>query len=237
MRIDGRKTDELRQIKITRNYTKFAEGSVLIETGDTRVLCNASITNEVPTFLKDSDRGWITAEYSMLPRSTPIRIPRDPLKSKGAGRTQEIQRLIGRALRSVVNLEVLKGKSIILDADVIQADGGTRTAAITGCFIALKDAVKKLIMAGEIPSDPVKEFVAAVSVGIVGGVEMLDLNFSEDSGADVDMNIVMTETGKFVEIQATAEKIPFSDEQLKKLLDLGRKGIESIIKIQKDSLK
>lgn len=237
MRVDGRQINELRPIKITRNFTKFAEGSVLIETGETKVLCNASISNEVPTFLKESDKGWITAEYSMLPRSTPIRIPRDPLKSKGSGRNQEIQRLIGRALRSVTGLEVLKGKSIILDADVIQADGGTRTAAITGCFIALKDAVKKLIMAGEIPSDPVKEFVAAVSVGIVGGAEMLDLNFVEDSNADVDMNIVMTETGKFVEIQATAEKIPFSDEQLKKLIELGKSGIEKIIKIQKDSLK
>ncbi len=237
MREDGRKFDELRNIKITRNYTKFAEGSVLIETGETKVLCNASISNEVPAFLKESEKGWITAEYSMLPRSTPIRIPRETQKGKATGRTQEIQRLIGRALRSVVNLEMLKGKSIILDADVIQADGGTRTAAITGCFVALKDAVKKLISAGEIPSNPIKEFVAAVSVGIVNGIEMIDLNFGEDSNADVDMNIVMTETGKFVEIQATAEKIPFSDEQLKKLLTLAKTGIDKIIKIQKEALK
>ncbi len=237
MRIDGRKIDELRQIKIIRNYTKFAEGSVLIETGDTKVLCNASISNEVPAFLKEAEKGWITAEYSMLPRSTPIRIQRDLIKGKTAGRTQEIQRLIGRALRSVVALEVLKGKSIILDADVIQADGGTRTAAITGCFIALKDAIKKLIRAGEIKEDPIKEFVAAVSVGMVNGVEMLDLNFAEDSSADVDMNIVMTESGKFVEIQATAEKIPFSDEQLKRMLQLAKTGIEKIIQLQKESLK
>ncbi len=237
MRIDGRKFDELRPIKITRNYTKFAEGSVLIETGDTKVLCNASISNDVPVFLKESDKGWITAEYSMLPRSTPVRIQRDLTKGKTAGRSQEIQRLIGRALRSVVELEILKGKSIILDADVIQADGGTRTAAITGCFVALKDAIKKLIQAGEIQQDPIKEFVAAVSVGIVNGIEMLDLNFSEDSSADVDMNIVMTESGKFIEIQATAEKIPFSDEQLNKLLQLAKTGIEKIIQLQKEALK
>lgn len=237
MRIDNRKNDELRKIKITRNFTKFAEGSVLIETGDTKVLCNATITNEVPTFLKEADKGWITAEYSMLPRSTPVRIQRDAVKGKINGRSQEIQRLIGRALRSVVNLEMLKGKSIIIDADVIQADGGTRAAAITGSFVALKDAIKKLINAGELQSDPVKEFVAAVSVGIVNGIEMLDLNFSEDSNADVDMNVVMTETGKFIEIQSTAEKIPFSEEQLKNLLLLTKKGINEIIKIQKESLK
>lgn len=237
MRNDGRKFDELRNIKITRNYTKFAEGSVLIEAGNTVVLCNASISNEVPNFLKDSEKGWITAEYSMLPRSVPIRIPRDISKGKVNGRSQEIQRLIGRALRSVVNLEILKGKSIIIDADVIQADGGTRTAAITGSFIALKDAVKKLLDAKEISIDPISEFVAAVSVGIVEGQELLDLNFAEDSKADVDMNVVMTESGKLVEIQATSEKVSFSDEQLQKLISLSKSGIERIIQIQKQVLK
>lgn len=236
MRNDGRKSDELREISITRGFTKFAEGSVLIEFGDTKVLCNASVLNEVPQFLKGKNSGWITAEYSMLPRSTAVRTVRDSAKGKVNGRSQEIQRLIGRALRSVVDMSKLGERTIILDTDVIQADGGTRTAAITGSFVALYDAVQKLLKNGEINENAIKGFVAAVSVGILNDIEILDLNFEEDSSAEVDMNVVMTDEDKYVEIQSTAEKKTFSQEKLLRLLTLAEKGIKELIKIQKDSL-
>lgn len=236
MRNDGRKSDELRKIGITRDFTKFAEGSVLIEFGDTKVLCNASVLNEVPPFLKGKNSGWVTAEYSMLPRSTAVRMVRDSAKGKVNGRSQEIQRLIGRALRSVVDMSKLGERTIILDTDVIQADGGTRTAAITGSFVALYDAVQKLLKNGEINENAVKGFVAAVSVGILNDIEILDLNFEEDSSAEVDMNVVMTDADKYVEIQSTAEKKTFSQEKLIKLLTLAGKGIKELIRIQKDSL-
>ncbi len=236
MRIDGRQPDELRKVQITRNFTKFAEGSVLIESGDTRVLCNASVLNEVPQFLKGKNSGWITAEYSMLPRSTAIRTARDSSKGKINGRAQEIQRLIGRSLRSVVDMAKLGERTIILDADVIQADGGTRTAAITGSFVALYDAIQKLLKNGEINENPLKGFVAAVSVGILNNIEILDLNYEEDSTAEVDMNVVMIDADKYVEIQSTAEKKSFSQENLLNLLSLAKKGINELIKIQKFSL-
>ena len=236
MRNDGRKPDELRKIIITRNFTKFAEGSVLIEFGDTKVLCNASVLNEVPPFLKGKGSGWVTAEYSMLPRATITRTVRDSAKGKINGRAQEIQRLIGRSLRSVIDMTKLGERTIILDADVIQADGGTRTAAITGSFVALYDAVQKLLKSGEINENAVKGFVAAVSVGILNDIEMLDLNYEEDSSAEVDMNIVMTDTDKYVEIQSTAERKTFEQEKLLKLLSLAKKGIKELITIQKDSL-
>ncbi|MCX8093673.1 MAG: ribonuclease PH [Candidatus Goldbacteria bacterium] len=236
MRNDGRKPDELRKVTITRNYTKFAEGSVLVEFGDTKVLCNASVLNEVPPFLKGKNSGWVTAEYSMLPRSTAVRILRDSIKGKINGRSQEIQRLIGRALRSVIDLTKLGEKTIILDADVIQADGGTRTAAITGCFVALYDAIQKLLKNGDINENAIKGFVAAVSVGILNDIEILDLNYEEDSNAEVDMNVVMTDDDKYVEIQTTAEKKTFDQERLLKLLKLAQNGIKELIKLQKQTL-
>lgn len=236
MRKDGRAVDSLRKITITKDYTKYAEGSVLIEAGDTKVLCNASVLNEVPPFLKGKGSGWVTSEYSMLPRSANTRIPRDSVKGKINGRSHEIQRLIGRALRSIVDTKKLGERTITLDADVIQADGGTRTAAITGCYVALKIACQKLVMSGQIDSNPVRESVAAVSVGIVNGVEMLDLDYSEDSSADVDMNVVMTGSGKFVEIQSTAEKKTFDEENLKKMLSLAKKGIAELGLAQKAAL-
>jgi len=236
MRIDGRKPDELRKVQITRDFTKFAEGSVLIEFGDTRVLCNASVLNDVPQFLRGKNSGWVTAEYSMLPRSTAVRTIRDSSKGKINGRAQEIQRLIGRSLRSVVDMTKLGERTIILDTDVIQADGGTRTAAITGSFVALYDAIQKLLKSGEINENALKGFVAAVSVGILNDIEMLDLNFEEDSSAEVDMNVVMTDSDKYIEIQSTAEKKAFSQEKLIRLINLAKKGINELIKIQKHSL-
>ncbi|MBP7792562.1 MAG: ribonuclease PH [Candidatus Goldbacteria bacterium] len=236
MRSDGRKPDELRDVKIIRNFTKFAEGSVLIEFGETKVLCNASVLDEVPPFLKGKDHGWITAEYSMLPRSTATRTVRDSARGKINGRAQEIQRLIGRSLRSVVDMSKLGERTIIIDTDVIQADGGTRTAAITGSFVAMYDAVQKLLKNGEINENVIKGFIAAVSVGIINDIELLDLNFNEDSSADVDMNVVMTDADKYVEIQSTAEKKTFDHERLLKMLSLAKKGINELIKIQKNSL-
>lgn len=233
MRKDGRADDSLRKITITKDYTKYAEGSVLIEFGDTKVLCNASVVKEVPPFLKGKGTGWVTSEYSMLPRSANTRILRDSVKGKINGRSHEIQRLIGRALRSVVDTKKLGERTITLDADVIQADGGTRTAAITGCYVALKLACHKLVMTGQIDSNPVKESIAAVSVGIVDGVEMLDLDYSEDSSAEVDMNVVMTGAGKFTEIQSTAEKKTFDEENLRKMLSLAKKGITELGLAQK----
>ncbi|HDQ25440.1 MAG TPA: ribonuclease PH, partial [bacterium] len=202
MRALNRRPDELRPVKITRHFTKHAEGSVLVEFGETKVICTASVSHEVPQFLKGKGLGWVTAEYSMLPRSTSVRMQRDAFKGRPNGRALEIQRLIGRAIRSVVDMKVLGEKSIVIDADVIQADGGTRTAAVTGAFVALKDAVRFLKDVGELKSDPVKQFVAAVSAGIAGGEALLDLDYPEDSSADVDMNVIMTENGEFVELQA-----------------------------------
>lgn len=236
MRPDGRTPERLREIKIIRNFLKTAEGSVLIEVGDTKVICTASIEDKVPMFLKDQNKGWITAEYSMLPRSTPVRTLRESVSGKPRGRTHEIQRLIGRVFRSIVDLKALGERTIWLDCDVIQADGGTRTASITGAFVALKDAVQYALENKKIDKQPIKEYVAAVSVGIVGGQPLLDLSYAEDSIAEVDMNIVMTDSGEFIEIQGTAETAPFDKKQLQILLDLAGSGIREIIAVQKNVL-
>lgn len=236
MRPDGRTPERLREIKIIRNFIKTAEGSVLIEVGDTKVICTASIEDKVPMFLKDQNKGWITAEYSMLPRSTPVRTLRESVSGKPRGRTHEIQRLIGRVFRSIVDLKALGERTIWLDCDVIQADGGTRTASITGAFVALKDAVQYALENKKIDKQPIKKYVAAVSVGIVDGQPLLDLSYAEDSIAEVDMNIVMTDSGEFIEIQGTAETAPFDKNQLQILLDLARSGIREIIAVQKSVL-
>ncbi len=236
MRSDGRSPERLRGIKITRNFLKTAEGSVLIEAGDTKVICTASIEDKVPMFLKDQKKGWITAEYSMLPRSTPTRTLRESVSGKPRGRTHEIQRLIGRVFRSVIDLKALGERTIWLDCDVIQADGGTRTASITGAFVALKDALQYALENKKIDKQPIKEYVAAVSVGIVGGQPLLDLSYAEDSIAEVDMNVVMTDSGEFIEIQGTAETTPFDKNQLQVLLDLAGSGIREIIAVQKSVL-
>ncbi len=233
MRVDQRQPNQLRPLKITPEYLLTAEGSVLIEAGNTRVLCAASIEETVPGFLRGSGKGWVTAEYSMLPRATATRTAREVAKGRASGRTMEIQRLIGRSLRSVVDLDALGERSVILDCDVLQADGGTRCAAITGAHIALSAALRQLVKFGALKKSPVRDFVAAVSVGIVGGVPLLDLCYQEDSQAEVDMNIVMTGTGRFVEVQATAEKTAFDDAQLAALLALGRRGIEELVAAQK----
>ncbi|MDI6821929.1 MAG: ribonuclease PH [Actinomycetota bacterium] len=232
-RVDGRKPDEIRKVNIVRNFIPYAEGSVLFELGDTRVVCTASIEEKVPSFLKDTGQGWVTAEYSMLPRATEIRTPRESTMGRVAGRTQEIQRMIGRSLRSVVDLKALGELTIWIDCDVIQADGGTRTAAITGSFIALYDALYFLLKQKRISEIPLSEYVAATSVGIVDGELRLDLCFQEDAGAQVDMNVVMTDTGKIIEIQGTAERYPFTRKEFQQLLDLAEKGIRELIKIQK----
>jgi ribonuclease PH len=234
MRIDQREPNQLRPLKITPEYLLTAEGSVLIEAGNTRVLCAASIEETVPGFLRGSGKGWVTAEYSMLPRATATRTAREVAKGRASGRTMEIQRLIGRSLRSVVDLNALGERSVILDCDVLQADGGTRCAAITGAHIALSSALRQLVKFGALKKSPVRDFVAAVSVGIVGGVPMLDLCYQEDSQADVDMNIVMTGSGRFVEVQATGEKTSFDDAQLAALLALGRGGIEELVTAQRN---
>jgi ribonuclease PH len=236
MRPDGRKFDELRDIKITRNYLKSAEGSVLIEMGDTKVICAASIEDKVPPFLRDMNKGWVTGEYAMLPRSTDTRTVRESARGKIGGRTHEIQRLIGRSMRSVVDLDALGERTVWLDCDVIQADGGTRTASITGAFVALKDAVSFAIENKLIEVQPVKDYVAAVSVGIIDGEVRLDLPYVEDSNAEVDMNVVMTGAGKFIEVQGTAETNPFSSDHLQEMLDLAQSGIQKIIDIQKEVL-
>ncbi len=237
MRNNGRKKEQIRPVKITRNYTKYAEGSVLIEVGDTKVICNASIEDKVPPFLKGSGEGWITAEYNMLPRSTQTRKPRDIVKLKIDGRTMEIQRLIGRALRSVVDLKALGEKTIWIDCDVIQADGGTRTTSISGAFVALVDAVNKLHKITPFKVYPIRSFVSAVSVGIVNEEKVLDLCYEEDSHAKVDMNVIMTDEGEFVEVQGTGEESPFSRKDLDELLNLAEKGIRQMIQVQKDVLK
>ncbi len=237
MRIDGRKNEQIRPVKVTRNYTKYAEGSVYIEVGDTKVLCNVSVEERVPQFLKGSGEGWITAEYNMLPRSTGTRKVRDIARLKLDGRTMEIQRLIGRALRSVVDLKALGERTLWIDCDVIQADGGTRTTSISGAFIAMVDAINKIHKTKPFKVYPIRNFVAATSVGILNGEKILDLCYEEDSKAMVDMNIIMTDEGEFVEVQGTGEEKPFSRGELNELLDLGEKGIKQMIQVQKDSLK
>ncbi len=237
LRNDGRKESELRPVKISRHYIKHAEGSVMIEIGDTKVICTASVEERVPQHLLNTNTGWVTAEYSMLPRSAQQRIQRDSTRGKISGRSHEIQRLIGRSLRSVTDLSKIGQRTIWIDCDVIQADGGTRTAAITGSFIALVDAVATLMVNGKIHHNPVSDFVAATSVGIIKGIKMLDLNYVEDSTAEVDMNIVMTGSGKFVEIQGTAEKVPFSKQEMDALLELAQDGINDLINIQKEVLQ
>ena len=233
MRVDGRDADQIRQVKIIRNYNNYAEGSCLIELGNTRVICTASIEESVPAFLKNSGTGWVTAEYGMLPRSCQARIPRN----KNSGRTYEIQRLVGRSLRAVIKMQDLGERTIWVDCDVIQADGGTRTASITGSFIAMVDSLVKIRDNGLIQSIPIKDFVAAVSVGVVNKQLCLDLAYEEDFRAEVDMNVVMTGAGKFIEIQGTAEKNPFNKEQMDKLLELARTGIMELIDTQRNLLK
>ena len=234
-RVDGRAADVLRPVSMARNYLKFAEGSALIEFGDTRVLCSASVEEKVPPFLKGSGSGWVTAEYSLLPRSTGTRNAREAAKGKLTGRTHEIQRLIGRSLRSVVDMKALGERTIWIDCDVIQADGGTRTASITGAFVALVDALDKMGFDGAC-AFPVRDFLAAVSVGILPEGPALDLCYVEDSSAIVDMNLVMTGAGEFVEVQGTGEKAPFSRASLEELLRLGEIGIRQLMQIQKDIL-
>ena len=236
MRVDGRTNDSLRQIKITRNYILHAEGSVLVEFGNTKVICTASVEESVPPFLRGKGTGWVTAEYAMLPRATHSRSPRESAKGKIGGRTHEIQRLIGRSLRAVTDLTLLGERSVMIDCDVIQADGGTRTASITGAYVALVDAVRGLQAQGKIAASPIKEAVAAVSVGIVGGEVLLDLNYPEDSSAEVDMNFVMTSSRRFVEVQGTAEAEPFTVEEMDSMRAMAVKGIIRLIAIQEEAL-
>ncbi len=235
-RPSGRAATELRPIRITRGFTRHAEGSVLIEFGETRVLCTASVEESVPPFLRGKGQGWLTAEYGMLPRSTHTRSPREAAKGKQSGRTQEIQRLIGRSLRAVVDMHALGERQITIDCDVLQADGGTRTAAITGACVAVHDALEGLVRAGKLPANPMRDFVAAVSVGIYKGVPVLDLDYLEDSDCETDMNIVMTGSGGFVEVQGTAEGSPFSRAELDALLDLAGAGIARLVAEQKRAL-
>lgn len=236
-RSDNRAPDQMRPVNIVPDYIKTAEGSVLIEVGNTRVICTASVDETVPVFLRNTGRGWITAEYGMLPRATLTRSPREAARGRVGGRTHEIQRLIGRSLRAVTDLEKLGERTILIDCDVIQADGGTRTASITGAFIALGLAIEKLVEAGTLKSAPLKDFVAAVSVGIVDGTPLLDLSYEEDSRADVDMNVVMTSANKFVELQATAEHQVFDDDQLQTMIRLARQGLQLLLDKQRSLLK
>ena len=226
----------LRPVRFHRRFTQHAEGSVLVEMGFTRVLCTASVEEKVPSFLKGTGRGWVTAEYGMLPRATHTRGAREAASGKQSGRTQEIQRLIGRSLRSVTRLELLGERQVTIDCDVLQADGGTRCASITGAMVALADAFSWLRSQGKLEADPLKDFVAAVSVGIVGGDAVLDLDYAEDSACDTDMNVVMTGAGRFVEIQGAAERDPFSREQLAQLIDLASDGIAQLIALQRSAL-
>ena len=235
MREDGRKPDQLRDVKIVRNFLKYPAGSVWIEMGNTKLICSAFVEENTPYHRKALQSGWVTAEYSMIPGSTSERSPRE-VHGKGRGRSQEIQRLIGRSLRSVTDMDKLGERTIFVDADVVQADGGTRTAAITGSFIALYDAVSKLKEEGKIKSLPIKEFLAAISVGVLGDEPLLDLCYSEDYQAKVDMNVVMTESGRFVEVQGTGETAPFTKKEMDSLLDLASKGIRQLIASQKEIL-
>jgi len=235
-RPSGRSADQMRTIQFTRNYTKHAEGSVLVEFGDTKVLCTATIVDQIPKFLKGKDQGWVTAEYGMLPRSTNSRMTREAARGKQGGRTLEIQRLIGRSLRAAVDLHKLGECSITIDCDVIQADGGTRTASISGGFIALYDAIQHLLSSGKISINPITHFVAAVSVGVFNQTPILDLDYAEDCSAETDMNIVMNDHQSFIEIQGTAEKQPLTEDELTKLLALAKNGVAEIIQKQKDCL-
>ena len=236
MRLDGRKPGQLRSLAITPSYVKTADGAVLIEMGDTRVMCTAKLEDRVPPFLRNSGKGWITAEYGMLPGSSHVRIARESSRGKIGGRTHEIQRLIGRSLRAVSELKNLGERTVWIDCDVLQADGGTRTASITGAYVALVEAVQRWLRRGIIESDPVRDAVAAVSVGIVEGRVLLDLCYEEDSKADVDMNFVMTGSGKFVEVQGTAESIPFTRSQLERMTEVARQGIRELVNAQKKAL-
>ncbi|MFT3804444.1 MAG: ribonuclease PH [Burkholderiaceae bacterium] len=235
-RAGGRRPDQLRPVRLTRGFTRHAEGSVLVEFGDTRVLCTASVEDRVPGFLKGQGSGWLTAEYGMLPRSTHTRSDREAARGKQSGRTQEIQRLIGRSLRAVFDLRAFGERTLQIDCDVLQADGGTRTASITGAFVAAHDAVSRLIGQGALAASPIRDHVAAVSVGIVGGVAMLDLDYPEDSGCETDMNVVMTGSGGFVEIQGTAEGAPFDRAQMDALLALAGDGIARLVQAQREAL-
>jgi ribonuclease PH len=235
-RSDNRAPDQMRPVKITPEFISTAEGSALIEVGNTRVICTASVEESVPHFMRNSGRGWVTSEYAMIPRATLTRTPREVAKGRPSGRTHEIQRLIGRALRAVVDLKRLGERTIWIDCDVIQADGGTRTASITGAFVALGLALQKLVEAGSLTSAPLRDFVAATSVGVVDGEILLDLAYEEDSRAEVDLNLVMTGSKKMVEIQATAEQHPFDDAQLRKMMDYATKGIESLVAKQQAML-
>ena len=236
MRPNNRELNQIRPVKITRHYTKYAEGSVLIEFGETKVLCNATIEETVPRFLKGQQQGWVTAEYGMLPRATHSRTQREAAKGKQTGRTMEIQRLIARSLRAVVDLKALGERTITVDCDVIQADGGTRTASITGACVALHDAINHLIENGTLKSSPLKGLVAAVSVGIVNGEAVCDLEYVEDSNAETDMNVVMVEDGRMVEVQGTAEGEPFSHDELLRLFDLAKQGINQLVAAQREAL-
>ncbi len=236
MRSDGRSPDQMRPVRITPHYLATAEGSALIEVGNTRVLCAASVEETVPPFLRNSGKGWVTAEYAMLPRATATRTPREVTKGRASGRTHEIQRLIGRSLRAVIDTAALGERSVIIDCDVIQADGGTRTASITGAFVAMSLALRKLSNFKAVKRIPIRDYLAATSIGVVKGIPMLDLCYEEDSQAEVDMNLVLTGAARFVELQATSEKIPFDDAQLASLLALGRKGVSELIEIQRQAL-
>jgi ribonuclease PH len=235
-RSDNRTPDQLRPVNFTADFISTAEGSVLVEIGNTRVICTASVEESVPQFLRNTGKGWVTSEYGMLPRATLTRTARDATRGRPSGRSQEIQRLIGRSLRAITDLSRLGERTIWIDCDVIQADGGTRTASITGAFVALGLALQKLVEAGTLSAAPVRDFVAATSVGIVDGEILLDLCYEEDSRAEVDVNFVMTGAGKIVEVQATAEQHPFDEQQLKKMMDLARKGIESLVNKQRTVL-
>ncbi|MFQ5829400.1 MAG: ribonuclease PH [Candidatus Methylomirabilia bacterium] len=235
MRHDRRRPDQLRPVKLSRNFIRHAEGSVLVEFGDTRVICTASVEDRVPPFLKGQGQGWVTAEYGMLPRSTSTRTPRET--NRTGGRSQEIQRLVGRSLRAIVEMAKMGERTVWVDCDVIQADGGTRTASITGGFVALADALAKLVQSGVLPGLPIRDCVAATSVGVVGGATLLDLDYMEDFSAEVDMNIVMTGAGQFVEVQGTAEQVPFGRERLEEMLALAATGISQLVALQRRALE
>jgi ribonuclease PH len=235
-RPSGRRPEQLRNVKITRNYTKHAEGSVLVEFGDTKVICTASVDNSVPRFLRGKGQGWVTAEYGMLPRSTGSRMGREAARGKQGGRTQEIQRLIGRSLRAAVDLKALGENTITIDCDVIQADGGTRTASITGACVALTDAIASLQKSAKIDSNPLNNMIASVSVGIYNGTPVLDLDYAEDSNAETDMNVVMNGDGGFIEVQGTAEAAPFSEEEFQQMMALAKRGIADLVKVQQMAL-
>jgi ribonuclease PH len=236
-RADNRQLGQMRPVEIVTGYLMTAEGSALIKVGNTQVLCAASVEDGVPPFLRNSGKGWVTAEYSMLPRATAKRTPREVARGRASGRTHEIQRLIGRSMRAVVDTSALGERTVVLDCDVLQADGGTRTAAVTGAFVALTLALRQLVQFRAVKTLPLRDYVAATSVGIVGGTAMLDLCYEEDSRADVDMNVAMTGAGKFVEVQATAEHTPFEDSQMASLIELARVGIAELIEVQKRALR